>query len=64
MKRVEFREYDLTEKAFEVYSNSDFAFWKDRTGKYYVADNQKADPHELGTIDDVNDFLEAFSFQE
>lgn len=63
MKRYEFTgTNELTEKAFDVYSNSDFVFYKDNTGKFWKADNQNADTDvEIGTIKDVIDFLEQFA---
>lgn len=63
MKRYEFTgTNELTEKAFDVYSNSDFAFYKDNAGMFWKADNQNANPDtEIGTIRDVIDFLEQFA---
>lgn len=63
MKRYEFTgTNELTEKAFYVYSNSDFAFYKDNAGTFWKADNQNADPDaEIGTLEDVIDFLEQFA---
>lgn len=63
MKRHEFREYDLSEKAFNVYSNSDFVFYENSDGEFFVANNQNSKPFMVGngTINDVNDFLEIFA---
>lgn len=57
MKKIEFCSYELTETAYAVYSNSDFTFYKDDYGKFYVADNPCSSPVELGTLNDVIDFL-------
>lgn len=63
MKRYEFTgTNELTEKAFDVYSNSYFVFYKDNAGTFWKADNQSADPDiEIGTIREVIDFLEQFA---
>lgn len=61
MTKYEFSGTDeLTEKAYDVYSDSSFTFYKD--GKqFFVADNPSSFPVELGTIKDVNEFLESFA---
>lgn len=51
---------ELTEKAFQVYSNSSFTFWKDGDTFYY-SDNPNSEKVELGTLEDVNEFLEQFA---
>lgn len=61
MKKYEFSEHELTSKAFAVYSDSSFTFWKDATGTFYRSDNQNGEKVECGTIEDVNEFLEMFA---
>mgnify|MGYP000136158978 FL=1 len=61
MKKYEFNKSELTEKAFEVYSDSSFAFWTDATGTFYRSDNPNSEKVEIGTIENVNDFLEMFA---
>ena len=60
MKKIEFYDYELTPTAFAVYSDSSFTFYNDGT-RFFVADNQCSTPVELGTIEDVNEFLESFA---
>lgn len=61
MKKYEFSGTDeLTEKAFQVYSDSSFTFWKDGDSFYY-SDNQNSEKVELGSREDVNEFLEQFA---
>ena len=61
MKRYEFTgTNELTEEAFWVYSNSSFTFWKDGDTFYY-SDNPNSEKVELGTLEDVNEFLEQFA---
>lgn len=61
--KYEFFPWELTHKAFKVYSNSDFTFYYDTKSKtFWYSDNQKSDPvAELGDIIKVNEFLESFS---
>ena len=59
MKRYEFVD-ELTEKAFGVYINSDFCFYKENETFYY-ADNQNSEPYEIGTLADVEEFLLQFA---
>ena len=59
MKKHEFTNGELTEKAMEVYTNSSFTFWEDGATFYY-SDNPKSEKVELGDLDDVNEFLEEF----
>lgn len=61
MNRYEFNGSELTEKAFTVYSDSSFTFWKDAAGTFYRSDNPNSEKVEVGTIEDVNDFLEMFA---
>lgn len=61
MKRYEFTvTNELTEKAFRVYSDSYFAFWKDGNTFFY-SDNPNSEKVELGSLEDVNEFLEQFT---
>ncbi|WP_303168295.1 hypothetical protein [[Ruminococcus] lactaris] len=58
MKKYEFSVTDeLTKKAFQVYSDSSFTFWKDGDTFFY-SDNPNSEKVELGTLGDVNEFLE------
>lgn len=59
MKRYEFVD-ELTEKAFGVYINSDFCFYKENK-TFYCADNQNSEPYEIGTLADVEEFLSQFA---
>lgn len=61
MNKYEFSANELTEKAFAVYSDSGFAFWKDAAGTFYRSDNPNSEKVECGTIKDVNEFLEMFA---
>ena len=61
MKKYEFTgTNELTRKAFEVYSDSSFTFWKDGEIFFY-SDNPNSEKVELGSLDDVNEFLEQFA---
>lgn len=61
MKKYEFTgTNDLTRKAFQVYSDSSFTFWKDGNTFFY-SDNPNSEKVELGSLDDVNEFLEQFA---
>lgn len=57
-KRVQFTN-ELTEKAMYVYSNSSFCFYTNK-GTYYYSDVEGSQKMELGTLDDVIEFLEMF----
>lgn len=59
MKRYEFVD-ELTEKAFGVYINSDFCFYKENE-TFYCAYNQNSEPYEIGTLADVEEFLSRFA---
>lgn len=59
MKKYEFTN-ELSEKAFEIYSNSSITFWKDGDTFYYGF-NQNDTPNELGTLEDVEEFLLQFT---
>lgn len=50
---------ELTEKAFQVYSDSSFTFWKDGETFFY-SDSPSSEKVELGSLEDVNEFLEQF----
>ena len=59
----EFRENELSEKAFYIYSNSDFVFYYDeRNCAFNVADNKNSTLHMVGngTLCDVEEFLLQF----
>lgn len=61
MKKYEFSEHELTSKAFAVYSDSSFTFWKDADGTFYMSDNPNSEKVECGSVEDVNTFLEMFA---
>ena len=61
MNKYEFDKNELTEKAFTVYSDSSFVFWKDANGTFYRNDNLNSEKVEVGTAEDVNEFLEMFA---
>ena len=54
---------NLGKKAFEIYSNSDYVFYENADGEFFVSDNANSKPFMVlnGTLDDVNDFLEIFA---
>ena len=61
-KKVEFSPYDLSEKAYKVYSTSDFAFYKYYDEDcYLMAENSCAFPFEIGTLKDVEEYLLYFA---
>lgn len=61
MKKHEFTgTAELSEKAFSVYSDSSFTFWKNKEAFFY-SDNPNSPKIELGTLEDVNEFLESFA---
>lgn len=60
-KKIEFRN-ELSEKAFEIYSNSSFVFYKYNDENCYLcADMQGAFPYEIGTLQDVEEYLLSFA---
>lgn len=61
MNKYEFDKSELSEKAFKVYSDSSFAFWTDAAGTFYRSDNPNSEKVEVGTFEDVNEFLEMFA---
>lgn len=64
MKKYEFTGTgELTEKAFAIYSDSSFVFWKEGETFFY-SDNPNSQKVELGTLEDVNEFLESFAEEE
>lgn len=64
MKKYEFTgTNELSEKAFKVYSNSDFTFYKDGE-TFYGAYNPNETPFELGNIEGVENFLLEFSDED
>lgn len=61
MKKYEFAETtELTEKAFEVYSDSSFMFYKDGDTFFY-SDNPNSEKIELGSLEDAIEFFEQFA---
>lgn len=61
MKKYEFTGTgELTRKAFEVYRDSSFTFWKNGETFFY-SDNPNSEKVELGSLEDVNEFLEQFA---
>ena len=61
MKKYEFTgTNELTEKAFQVYSDSSFTFWKNGDTFFY-SDNLNSEKVEVGSMEDVNEFLEQFA---
>lgn len=63
-RKVEFEGFEMSEKAFACYSNSDFCVWKDLRGTFFVSDNEAADPIEIGTLLDVIDYIEEMAKEE
>lgn len=60
-KKVQFTQHDLSEKAFKVYSTSDFVFYKYNDEEcYLVAENNHSFPYEIGTLKDVEEYLLQF----
>lgn len=60
--KYEFREWELSEKAFRVYSNSSFVFYKYFNGDCYLcADNLNLHPYIVGTLKDVEEYLLEFA---
>lgn len=58
MKKAEFRGFEFkSEKAYNVYYNSDFCFWKDERGVFFYSDNEKSEKVELGDMAAVESFL-------
>lgn len=62
MKKIEFDNNTLTKKANEIYTNSSFVFYQDANGVYYVTPNGgDSEGDEVGTIQDVIEYLELFA---
>lgn len=61
MEKYEFNKSELTEKVFAAYSDSSFTFWTDAAGTFYRSDNLNSEKVEVGTAEDVNEFLEMFA---
>lgn len=59
MKEYEFQN-ELSDKAFNIYSNSSFTFYKDKE-TFFVGYNSTDTPFELGNIKDVEEFLIGFA---
>lgn len=59
MKMVEFDGTEISKKAFNAYTNSDYCFYKDKADNYYYACNQNESTRNyLGSLKDVQEFLE------
>lgn len=62
LKIIEFDNKTLSEAATQVYNDSSFIFYQDSDGVYYVAPNSKdSETEKLGTLQDVNEYLEIFA---
>lgn len=59
MKRKDFKAYELSNRAWNIYNNNSFVFYKD-SELYYMSDCQGVTPRILGSIDDVEQFLLSF----
>lgn len=58
IKKYEFCPSELSERAYAVYINSSFTFYKSNQGIYYCADNQSStEIDEVGSLADVEEFL-------
>lgn len=55
MKKYEFTN-ELTEKAMNIYSNSDFTFYKENN-IFFCGYNSKEKPFEIGSLKDVEEYL-------
>lgn len=58
LEKVEFTSEDLSEKAFEVYSNSDIKFYKNTNEIYFWSIGSENVRNELGNMINVEIFLE------
>ena len=63
MKKYKFRN-ELSEAADKVYTNSSFVFYKDEKDIFYCSDNGKSKPYEIGTLEDVEEYLMMFADDE
>ena len=57
--KKEFSPKELSEKAFTVYSDSTLTFYE-KDGVFWYAFNPSEEPVELGTMEDVEEFLLSF----
>lgn len=57
--RKEFSPEELSERAFQIYSDSDITFYE-KDGSFWYDLNQSEDPVELGALADVEEFLLSF----
>lgn len=63
MKRREMRSNEMSDKAFEVYSNSDFVVWQDGLD-YFVSDTERSEKFFVGNLRSVTEFFESFVEEE
>ena len=62
-KKIQFMPYELSEKEFEIYSNSEFTLYKYLDDDCYLcSENSTAFPYEIGTLKDVEQYLLVFDF--
>jgi hypothetical protein len=47
----------LSTKALDSMSDSSRCVYVDADGNYYVSDNQNSEMYQVGTLDDLNEFL-------
>lgn len=59
MKKYEFSGEELTEDAFNAYCNSPVVFWMNDDGEFYYSDDEESEKYRLGSVVDVNEFLES-----
>lgn len=61
MKQYQFREWEFSEKAYDVYCNSSFVFYRDGVS-FYLAENQACLPLlSFSSKRDVEEFLLEFA---
>lgn len=64
IKHAEVKEFDhriLSDKAFKVMEQSSFDLYVDDEGTYYMNSNGKDDLTKIGTLEDLNDTIEAYA---
>lgn len=61
MKRYEPRPGELSEQAFNIYSDSDMELWQSPDGVFYWALNRRDTPVPVGTLEDIEALLTALS---
>lgn len=62
LKKVEFDNKTLSEAATQVYNNSSFIVYQDNNGVYYITSNGgESEAEEVGTLQDLNEYLEIFA---